>query len=245
MPATGIPAADIAQFGIGAIETAIGLINAGKTKREAAQLERTRPQRKISKYATDDLSLAESELATGMSSKAQKAYDDATSREFSSSLSGILKGGGDINSIGTLYGNAQEGNQKLAIIKDNLRLNQINNLVRAYAAMNDEEQKNFEFNVWNPFADKAQANAQARMGAQSQIYGGINTAASAVMNYGQGERERKMYGLTETGRTVSPSSYAPGTVPNIETERTLNTTQPIANMNPPTLTGWRGVPYSY
>lgn len=187
------PAAEAIQGVIGLGTTAMGIINAGKAKSVARELERTRPQRKISQYAKNDLELTTGELANGMSAKVERAYQDATSRQFSSTLSTLLKGGGDVNSVGDIYGKGIEGNQQLAIIQDNLRLNKVNNVIRSYAAMNDEEQKNFEFNQWMPWADKSQANAEARKNAQGQIMQGVNTAGSAAMQYANNKAEDNRY----------------------------------------------------
>lgn len=186
---TGIPAVDIAQAALGAANVVSGFINKGKTKTEAERLARTRPQYEISPLAGEDLSLAKSDLANGMSAGASKAYDDLNNGQFSSSLGAILKGGGDVNSIGELYGNNQEGRLRLSMMKDELRLNQINNVVRASEAVQKEQQTKWQLDKFAPWQDKAQANAAAREGAQKQISDGFNSFGAAVGNFGQKKNE--------------------------------------------------------
>ncbi len=67
-----------------------------------------------------------------------------------------------------------------------MRLNKIQNLVRARGQMMNEQDTNFAFNKWQPWADKSQANAQARQGAENMIWSGLGTAASGGMNLSAG-----------------------------------------------------------
>jgi hypothetical protein len=176
--------------GLGLAESVVGLINRGKTQREAAQLQANRPKLKDSPYLKDQLALSESELSTGMSGEAKNAYEQGIDRDLSTSLDAILKGGGSVNNVGSIFGQSEVGRQRLTMMKDNLRLNQINNLVRSRDAKEEERQKEFQFNEWMPWADQAQANAQARQGAESQIWGGLGTAGSVAMKSAETSRNK-------------------------------------------------------
>lgn len=191
MAETGIPAADAIQAGFGAIEGVVGLINAGKTKREAAKIAADRPDYSISPLVGEDLSLANSELANGMGTAAERAYRDLNNSQFSTSLNAILRGGGDVNSIGDLYGNNQEGRLRLAQMQDQLRLNQIQNRIRASQRMQDEQQTQWQLNEFAPWQDRAQANAAARQGAQQQINAGLNAFGGGVMNASNNMQENR------------------------------------------------------
>lgn len=175
-------AASATQTGLGAAEAAIGLLEAGKAKREAARLAGLRPKYTASPLAAEGLSLAESDLAKGMSSQATAAYDALTNKQFSSSLDAILRGGGSVNNIGDVFGASGEGRQRLALMKDELRLKQIDNVVRASQRQQEEEEKAWQINLLDPWKDKAAANALARQGAANMIMSGINTAGSGAMN---------------------------------------------------------------
>lgn len=166
--------------GVGLVDTAIGLIDAHKAKKEAAILAKERPVRQISPEVTKNLGLTESELAGGMGAAATKAYNDAVDREQAGSISAILRGGGSVNSISDVYGAGEEGRQRLATITNQLRLNQISNLMKARETMTNEEDKNFLFNKWAPYADRAQAVGQERQAANKQIFSGLQTLAGGV-----------------------------------------------------------------
>lgn len=178
----GIPVGQLVETGIGAAETVVGIVQAAKAKREADYLGRTRPQYTASKYAAQDLSLTESDLAKGMSSQAKAAYDSLQNKQFSSSLDVILKGGGSTNNIGDVFGASDEGRQRLALLTDDLRLKQINNEVRASQRQQEEEEKVWQLNQLDPWKDKAQATAEARRGAANMISAGTNTAGAGVMS---------------------------------------------------------------
>ena len=196
---------------IGGIESAVGLINSGKAKKEAERLSKTRPKRSISKYAKDDLALSESELQQGMSADAERAYENMANKQLSTSLSAILKGGGSVNNVGDVYGKSEEGRANLAILKDQARMSRVNNVIRSYQMMNEEEQANFAFNEFAPWADKSAANAEARKEAQGQIWKGVNTLGAGVMQYSQDKTAMNAYDKyfkTKDQPAVAPS-FAP------------------------------------
>src|SRR5687768_1629768 len=148
LPALAIPAA------IGVAQTVTGLIKGGKAKKEAARLAATRPKLEASPYLDDQLSLAQSELSSGMSGAAENAYEQGLSRDMSSSLDAILKGGGDVNNVAEIFDRSAVGRQRLALMKENLRLSQINNVVNAQGASENQRKEMFEFNQWRPWADQ-------------------------------------------------------------------------------------------
>ena len=175
---TGIGAA------AGLAQTITGLVNKGKAKREARELERTRPTYQISDLVQQDLDLAESEAASGgLSSRAETAYNNLNDKQFSSSLGAILRSGGSVNNVADVFGANDEGRQRLALISDQARLNQINNLTRSRMNMVNEQDKEFLYNVDQPWKNKAAANAEARRSADAGIWSGIDTVAGAGMQY--------------------------------------------------------------
>ena len=222
---TGIPIADAIQSGIGLAEGIVGLVNAGKTKREASKIAADRPDYSISPLVGEDLSLANSELANGMGTAAERAYRDLNNSQFSTSLNAILRGGGDVNSIGDLYGNNQEGRLRLAQMQDQLRLNQIQNRVRASQRMQDEQQTQWQLNELSPWQDRAQANAAARQGAQGQINAGLNTFGAGVMNASNNMQENK--------RLNDYFDYNNNANDNYDNTRGVTYIEPIRSSAPP------------
>lgn len=178
---------------LGLGEAAVGLFNSGKADKKAKELAATRPKLGPSQLLKDQLSLAESDLSTGMSAEAKTAYEEGMDKDLSTSLGAITRMGGSPNDVGSVFANSATGRQRLAIMKDNMRLSKINNLVRAQDANEEERQKEFEFNQWMPWSDAAQANAQKKANDQSEIFGGISTAASGAMRFGQEQESNKLF----------------------------------------------------
>jgi len=187
-----MPAAPIIGGILGAAETVTGIINKAKAKKEAKILERTRPQYSVDKGYGQNLSLAESNLQ-GLSDSAENAYNQLADKQFSSSLDAILKSGGTASNVADVYGQGEEGRLRLAQLNDQMRLQQVNSLMRARESMADQNDKAFEFNQWRPWADKAQANAAAREGADQQIWGGLQTLGSMGMQFADQKSQQKQY----------------------------------------------------
>lgn len=170
-------------------------------KHEAKELEKNRPKLRKDVNAQNNLNLVESDLANGMSSKAETAYNDIVDREFSSSLGSILRGGGDVNSIGSLYGANEEGRQKLAIMKDNLRLNQIKTVLDQSDYVDKRNYISpFQINEYQPFQDKAAAIGTARGQAAKATNDDTNTFVSSIMRLGE---DGSLNGSSKSGSSKS------------------------------------------
>jgi len=157
-----------------------GGIKASKAKKEAQRLAASRPQLSVSPYVTDQVRLAESELSRGQTSASQTAYDEALDRDFSSSIDAILRGGGSLGNIADVYGADVEGRSRMAMMEDNLRLNQIQNLMRAQGTGEDFRQQQFQFNQAAPWFDQAQAASAARAAGNKQMWDSIGSLGTAV-----------------------------------------------------------------
>lgn len=208
MPAGGLVVAGV----IGAGTAVAGMIKASKARKEAAKLAASRPKYEPSPYYKDAVSLAQSELSTGMSGEAKNAYEQGIDRSLSTSLNAIMKSGGSANNIAEVFDGSNQGRQRLAMMKDNLRLNQIGNLVRAQQLGSEEREKGFQFNEWAPWADAAKANAGERTAADQQIWSGINTVGSAAGSYfGAKGGAAKLGGyFQQPGGSSSSRAVSPG-----------------------------------
>lgn len=220
------------QTAVAGAQIVSGIVNAAKTKKIAKELEANRPKYSISQLAKNDLSLAESELASGgLSSRAETAYNNLNNQQFSSSLSAILRGGGSVNNVADVYSENEAGRSRLALISDQMRMAKIQNLMKTREMFRDEEDKEFQINEYAPWRDKTVANNEARQKAQNQIWGGLGTAGSAGMsffgqqyqegqydkyfNQGQPTRERKSGFDTVSNFNFNPQ---PQTTPYTNTE---------------------------
>lgn len=228
----------------GIAKTVSGLVNNAKAKREAKELARTRPKYAISDLAGQELDLAESEAASGgISSRAETAYNNLNDKQFSSSLSAILKGGGSVNNVADVFGESDEGRQRLALLSDQMRVGQIDRLSRARQNMMQQEDKQFEFNEWMPWADRAQANAASRQQAQNDIWSGIGTVAGAGMQAVAGVNNQNQYnkmlgsvfGSTGGGGTQPQSGNRPTSFSQLQGGMTLNPNQMGAGSSYPTI----------
>jgi hypothetical protein len=189
MPAGGLVTAGVIGLG----EAAVGFINTGKANKRAKALAATRPKLPPSPFLQDEISLAESDLSTGMSGAAKTAYENDIDKSLSTSLGTSLRMGGTPNNVGSIFAAGAEGRGRLAMMKDNLRLSQINNLVRAQQGNEESRQQQFEFNDWRPWADETQANAQTKATGQSEIFSGLSTAAGGAMRFGESENSTKQF----------------------------------------------------
>jgi hypothetical protein len=187
MPAGGLVTAGVIGLG----EAAVGFVDSEKAAKRAKELAATRPKLAPSPYTKDQISLAESELSTGMSGAAKTAYEQDMDKSLSTSLGTSLRMGGTPNNVGSIFANSAEGRARLAIMKDNLRLSQIRNLYEAQGTSEEEREKEFQFNEWAPWADESQANAQAKATGQSEIFSGLSTAAGGAMRFGEGQQATK------------------------------------------------------
>lgn len=214
---------------LGVAEAGIGLLKSGQAKREAARLAASRPKLKDSPFINDQLSLAKSELANGMSGEAENAYEQGLSRDLSTSLDTILKGGGDVNNVADIFDKSATGRQRLSLMKENLRLSQINNLSRAQGASEDERLQQFQFNEWSPWADAAQSNAQAKQGSENMIWSGLQTAAGAATGMIQGQQQQNDF----NNYFSSGNGNRGGNSPNIQSSTVRGTANPQNTFNSP------------
>jgi hypothetical protein len=198
-----------AAVGVGS--AVVGIVNKGKANKEAARLQTTRPKLGPSPYLKDQLSLSESELSTGMSGEAKAAYESDLDKSLSASLSAVLKGGGSPNNVGEIFTSDQQGRQRLALMKDNLRLAEIDRVSRARDAAEQERQQEFAVNEDAPWKDTVQANALARQGSENQIWSGVGTAGAGLMRGIEEAKSKSDLSLpTQTGAL---SSANPNNVP--------------------------------
>lgn len=212
---------------LGAVELGIGLINEKKAKKKADELAKSRPRYKESASAKEDVNLAESDLAKGMSSKAEKAYLDANDRQLSASLSAILKGGGSTNNVGDVFGKSEIGKANLAMMQDNLRLNQINNVVRTHQYKDEQDDKAFMYNEDAPWKDAAQANAAARQQSANMVQAGFNTLGAGAINYAgtqTANNDYSKYWQIPGGNTSTNTLLDNGSVAREDSQRTQGQT---------------------
>ena len=176
---------------VGEGEAIYGLINAKKLKKQAAAIDARRPMYNISPYAGQDVALAESNLSNGMSAEANQAYKEGVDKNFASSLSAILKGGGTPNTVSGVFGNAEEGLKNLAMLKESNRMAKMNNLVQEHQYYNDQLDKQWTLNKKNPWEDEKSASTAAREKNSALLMNGLDTFGAGVINAVGGHQATK------------------------------------------------------
>lgn len=169
-----------AAIAVAAGTAVYGGIKAAKAKKEAKRLAANRPELKESPYTRDELQLTKNNLANGMSGAASNAYEQGLDRDLSSSLGAVLQGGGDVNNVAELFDRSQQGRQRLLLMKENLRMNNVNNYVNSLRNSTLEDQTRFKANEYAPWQDQAQAVSQARASGENLMVNGIVSAGSSA-----------------------------------------------------------------
>jgi hypothetical protein len=195
---------------VGAGTLIYGAIEKGEANSKAKQLQNSRPQLPNSPYTADELSLSKSELANPLSADASRSLQEDNDRSLSTSIDAILKGGGSVNNVAQVFDGSQRGNQRLALMKENLRLNKINNFMNASRNAEQERQQQFQFNQFAPWADQAQANAAAKAGADQTINSGVNTLSSSIAGKVASDRNNAAMNAYLNGGSVSDPGGASG-----------------------------------
>lgn len=152
-----------------------GLIKGSQANAEGNFLEKTKPVKKTSQFDRDALNLTGSNLENGLSAETEQAYDDSEDRALSTSISASLKSGGSANNIGDIYGNTAEGRQKLAVIRDNIRMQNVDKYLAQLDNMAQEEEKNWLVNEYGPYINKVKAVGEAKKAAAEQTAKGLDS----------------------------------------------------------------------
>lgn len=152
-----------------------GQVNLTKANAEANYLEKTKPVRKTSQFDRDALSLAQSDLANGMSAETEQAYDDANDKSLASSISAILKSGGSANNIADMYDSSAQAQQNMAIIRENMRMKKVDAYLAELDTMAEEDSTNWLVNEYGPYINKVKAVGEARKAAAAQTAKGLDS----------------------------------------------------------------------
>ena len=172
-----------------------GYANKAKANRERKRLAETRPELEDSPYLDEQINLARSELARGQNTASRVAMEESADADFAASLDALLRGGGNVNNVSDLYDNSQGGRMRLAMMDDQLRADRIRTLMAAGQGSEQFRQQQFQFNQWAPWADNAQAAAQAYQQGNQQMWSGISGAASSVAYQQYLNQNRNGFGL--------------------------------------------------
>jgi hypothetical protein len=204
----------IGAAAVGLASATVGFFKEKSAEKSAKRLQSSRPTLKDSPYIKDQISLAESQLSTGMSADAKATYEQDMDRSLSTSLQSVLKGGGNPNNVGEIFSSDQQGRQRLSLMKDNLRLADIDRLTRAQDAAQEMKERQFAVNEDAPWKDAAAATAAAKQGGENQMWSGIGTAASSGMKAVEGINATKALDTT-TNMPTATGALSPANPNNV------------------------------
>jgi hypothetical protein len=200
------------QGGGGILQIGQGLIQEAQAKKIARN--NPRPTYRRPGEVDTNTDIAESRAGQGMSDSARSAMEQLGDRDLTSSIEAITKNGGNVNNIGDIYGHSISGRQRMSILDDEMRSRNIQNLVTANNEMAGYKDKEWEVNVFAPYADKAQAAAALRKQGNDNIWKGVNTVGSAAGNYFTGQQYKNEADRVFGEQSKTNHTYIDGTQPN-------------------------------
>lgn len=153
--------------------------------REANRLTASnkRPKYHVQQPIKDALSFSQSRASQGLSDQSKQTYLQEAERGTTLGVDAILKGGGNVNNIADLYGNFETGISKVALLDEQMRSENERRMLESQYKMNDELDKQWQVNVFDPYADKAQAAATLKKQASDNRWKGINSIIGAGTNF--------------------------------------------------------------
>ncbi len=178
----------IGQAAGGVAQGVQGLIQNAQAKKIARN--NPRPKYKIQQEVLDNQAIAESRGSTGLSDAALQVLKQGNERGLSSSIEAVLDAGGSANNIADIYGNYQDGVSKMALIDEEMRRRNIDNLVSQNMRLSNEKDKAWQVNVYAPYADKAQAAAALKAQGSENLWKGVNTVLGAGASFATSQQYR-------------------------------------------------------
>jgi hypothetical protein len=225
------------QAGAGIVQGVSGLIQQAKAKKMARSNKR--PTYRRPKEIDTNQAVAESRASQGLSDGARQVMDQSNDRALTASLEAITKNGGSVNNIGSIYGANISGRQRMVLVDEEMRARNVQGLINQNNEMAAYKDKEWQVNVFAPYADKAQAAATLAKQGSENLWKGINTVGSAAANYMTGKQYEneadRVFGEQQRVNDAYITSLNKSTGPQFTIEN--NNIVPIGpqfnNMKPP------------
>lgn len=173
---------------------AIGMAAKGMSDQKKARkmaASNIRPTYEINEGEKTNQVLSEDLATRGLADSTKQYYLQNSERGLTASIDAILKGGGDVNAPGQVFGQYNDAIGKLAIADDSQRLQNLGVLLQQNRRMSEQQDKAFQINEYAPFADKAQAAATLAAQGNQWVMSGMQTGMSAISTYGQSYMQNK------------------------------------------------------
>lgn len=173
-----VPAAIAAAYGI--YKVAHGAHQKNLAKKAAAANKR--PAYNIPQGEYDNLYMAESQASQGLDQGSKQILTQNADRGLSASLNAVLKGGGDMNAASSLYDNYLGNINNIALMDNQQKINNVQQLVAARYRMSDQQDKQWQVNNYAPFMDKQKEIGQQKAYGQQQVDSGMGEISGAAIS---------------------------------------------------------------
>lgn len=201
-----------AQAGAGIVQGISGIAQKAKAKKMARSNKR--PTYEIPNAITDNQDLIESRAGQGISDATRRELTQGAERGLTGSIDAILAGGGSVNNIADLYSNYTGSLSKMALIDEEMRTKNMQNLIDQNERLAGEQDKAWQVNVYAPYADKAQAAAALTKQGTDNIWKGVNSVLGAGANYATAQQYKpEIAGVYGTGGNLGDRPGAPAPIP--------------------------------
>lgn len=227
----------IASAAIGAVGAGYKIYQGISQNSAANKLQKglVRPMYKIQDQYYQNQGLAENRAQNGLDENSRNYYNDQANRGLSSGISGILQGGGNVNSIGSLYDKFNQGNRAISTEDSQFKNDNIRYLIDRNKDLAGQETQQWAINKYEPYKDTATAIAGLRGAGSQNISGGLgeigsigSTLAGSVGDPA-GLRHPDASRVIDTS-TVSTPGIAPAGTPIVSPTQTFGGSNPFGTV---------------
>lgn len=196
-----------ASIVLGAIALGTGIYsmvkaNKERKKAEAAMAANVRPELEIPSYEYDNQRLLESMAGQGMSDRARAIAQRDYERGLSSRINAITLGGGNPNDVTRAYRTYNDSVDRLALMDENIRLQNLSNLVAQNRRMGSNVVNQWQVNELGPYQDRNALYAQ-QIGAANQNF----QAGLGMAGQGLGYAAGGMSSMNKTNRAAGGTGF--------------------------------------
>lgn len=172
------------------ISGVLGLAKAGYGAYQQSNAKKLAAQNAFPDYVIpsqfyDNVGLLQNRAQEGISQDTLAFLAQQNQQNLAGSTNAILQGGGGINSIAALYQGTNAQNAQLAQLDEQLRLQNINNLIEARKELAGQELYKWKINKYDQWRNKAVAAAMLGAQGNKNLVSGIDMFGSGVASSAQ------------------------------------------------------------
>lgn len=178
------------------IQGVLGLAKAGYGAYQTSNAKKLASQNAFPDYVIpsqfyDNVGLLQDRAQEGISQDTLAFLAQQNQQNLAASTNAILQGGGSVNNIAALYQGNQAQNAQLAQLDEQLRLQNVNNLIESRKELAGQELYKWKINKFDRWRDKATAAAMLGAQGQKNIMGGLDSLGSAAVGMAQSASANK------------------------------------------------------